>query len=45
VYQLIAQGELPVVTVGRVSKVDVDDIRAFIERHKRSAPRRFRRTA
>lgn len=38
VYKLIADGELPVVEVGRVSKVDVADIEAFIERHKRTAP-------
>lgn len=38
VYKLIAAGELPVVEVGKVSKVDVEDIRSYIERHKRTAP-------
>lgn len=45
VYQLIAQGELPVVTVGKVSRVDLDDVREYIARQKRTAPRRRLRSA
>lgn len=39
VYALVARGELPVVTVGRVSRIDAADIESYIERNKRTAPR------
>jgi excisionase family DNA binding protein len=42
VYRLVAEGELPVVTVGRVSKVDVRDIDEYIARNKSVAPKRRR---
>lgn len=45
VYDLIAQGELPVVTVGKVSRIDLDDVQAYIDRNKSVAPRRRRLSA
>lgn len=45
VYALIARGELPVVEVGKVSRVDLDDVREYIARHKRTAPSRRLRSA
>ncbi len=42
VYQLVAGGDLPVVTVGKVSRIDLDDIREYIARNKSVAPRRKR---
>lgn len=37
VYRLIADGELPVVTVGATSRVDPKDLDAYIARNKQSA--------
>lgn len=37
VYRLIARGELPVVQVGKVSRVSEADLRRYIERNTRVA--------
>lgn len=37
VYRLIARGELPVVQVGKVSRIDEADLRDYIDRNKRVA--------
>ena len=37
VYGLIARGELPVVQIGKASRIDVRDLEAFIQAHKRTA--------
>ena len=37
VYRMFARGELPVVETPAGSKVDAEDIRAYISRHKRVA--------
>jgi len=36
VYRLISAGELPVVEVGSVSRINEDDLKAYIDRNTRS---------
>lgn len=34
VYELIADGELPTVHIGRARRIDLADLRAFVDRHR-----------